>query len=92
MSLQDVSRRIFMNLNVVKHKTGTRHLTKHLNGLAVADWYPESPSKWMKRYLGEVWDLDGRKERRADQLATLRAKGKGPPKKGAGKRAQKRKK
>jgi small subunit ribosomal protein S33 len=91
-ALREASQRIFMSLGRAGHKTGAAHLTKHLNGLVIGDWYPQSYNGLMKRYLGEVWDLEGRRERREEQLGLLRAKGKGPPKKGQGKRAQKKKK
>lgn len=66
------------------HRSGTRLLEKPLRGPLYANWYmprpsenPESPMRMSEKQM-----------RWRKKLKMLRASGKGPPKKGAGKRSK----
>mmetsp|Transcript_6403 Transcript_6403/g.9593 ORF Transcript_6403/g.9593 Transcript_6403/m.9593 type:complete len:92 (+) Transcript_6403:113-388(+) len=91
MSIKEVSRKLFMNLPVVGHKTGSHHLSKLNHAKYIADYYPKSLNSLCKRYLGFV-PPDPIQKYRLEKLEVLRIKGRGPPKKGSGKRAIKRNK
>lgn len=88
------SRRIFGQLPVTEYKVDVKHLRAHLKGPVIADYYQHNMAKAIRglgpefrQYLGsEKEDL------RQEKLAYDKERGKGKPKKGAGKRAAKRKK
>lgn len=66
------------------HRTGRKVLEKPLKGPLYASWYPESPAK--NPY--NPFKLTPKQERWKEKLKILRAAGKGPPKKGSGKRSK----
>ncbi|EXB40720.1 hypothetical protein L484_007303 [Morus notabilis] len=73
-------------LNPTGQRTSHKILRKRLIGEKVAQWYPDN-------YMSEHPHILARKEQeRLSKLEMLKRRGKGPPKKGQGKRAAKRNK
>ncbi|GMN57802.1 hypothetical protein TIFTF001_026904 [Ficus carica] len=73
-------------LNPTGQRTAHKILRKKLIGEKVAQWYPDD-------LMREDPQLFARKEQlRLSKLEMLKRRGKGPPKKGQGKRAKKRNK
>lgn len=64
------------------HRSGLKTLRKPLKGPLYASWYPEPASK----NPFNPFKLTPKQERWKEKLKMLRAAGKGPPKKGSGKR------
>jgi len=64
------------------HRSGSKILRRPLKGPLYTSWYPESP---YKNKLNE-FRMSEQSERWREKLRLLRAAGKGPPKKGQGKR------
>lgn len=64
------------------HRSGAKILERPLKGPLYTSWYPESP---YKSKLNE-FRVSEQQERWREKLRLLRAGGKGPPKKGEGKR------
>lgn len=66
------------------HRSGLKALQKPLKGPLYASWYPEPDSK----NPFNPFKLTPKQERWKEKLKILRAAGKGPPKKGSGKRSK----
>eukprot|EP00579_Thalassiosira_antarctica_P008762 CAMPEP_0201902046 /NCGR_PEP_ID=MMETSP0902-20130614/54753_1 /ASSEMBLY_ACC=CAM_ASM_000551 /TAXON_ID=420261 /ORGANISM="Thalassiosira antarctica, Strain CCMP982" /LENGTH=97 /DNA_ID=CAMNT_0048436035 /DNA_START=425 /DNA_END=718 /DNA_ORIENTATION=- len=87
-----VTREIFGTLPNRGVRTGMQFLKKPLTGAYEARWYMESIEPYARRaqractsfpiYTSEL------QERRSTKLRMLRQRGKGPPKKGTGKRSK----
>jgi small subunit ribosomal protein S33 len=87
--IHETSRKCFGNLPIVPYRTGFKLLRQKPIGPLVANHYLPETTKLFKTVAPDfMTELD---ERRAEALARLRRKGKGPPKKGQGKRATKKK-
>mmetsp|Transcript_24523 Transcript_24523/g.23579 ORF Transcript_24523/g.23579 Transcript_24523/m.23579 type:complete len:92 (-) Transcript_24523:308-583(-) len=82
-----VQRQIFGTLPNKNVRTGNQVLKKRFTGPMLERYYlePIEPSArfTMPEYTSEI------QQRRLDKLETLRRRGKGPPKKGSGKRSKK---
>eukprot|EP00594_Rhizosolenia_setigera_P002635 CAMPEP_0178949710 /NCGR_PEP_ID=MMETSP0789-20121207/6220_1 /TAXON_ID=3005 /ORGANISM="Rhizosolenia setigera, Strain CCMP 1694" /LENGTH=94 /DNA_ID=CAMNT_0020630299 /DNA_START=137 /DNA_END=421 /DNA_ORIENTATION=- len=87
-AISRVAKQIFGALPNKNVKTGNKALRQTLVGTYIAGYYPETIDKAAKLSLPEY--KTPKQERRLKKLETLRQRGKGPPKKGAGKKAQKR--
>mmetsp|Transcript_40020 Transcript_40020/g.78205 ORF Transcript_40020/g.78205 Transcript_40020/m.78205 type:complete len:153 (-) Transcript_40020:47-505(-) len=72
------------------NRTGNKAIGKELVGYKIARYYPQSIVRSARLTLSDY--ASPLQQRRLDKLTDLRRKGKGPPKKGAGKRAQIKKK
>lgn len=90
MQIDLVARSIFQHLPQLNVRTGNTKLTQSLTG-AYVDRYYFDPIEKSARLTHRGYTSE-QEQRRLDQLVRLRTRGKGPPKKGAGKRQQKRKK
>lgn len=66
------------------HRSGAKILRRPLKGPLYMSWYPPPPSS----YSLNPYRLTPKQERWRAKLKMLRAVGKGPPKKGAGKRSK----
>lgn len=66
------------------HRSGLKVLQKPLKGALYASWYPEPDAK----NPFNPFKLTPKQERWKEKLKVLRAAGKGPPKKGSGKRSR----
>ncbi|CAM9362761.1 unnamed protein product [Phaeothamnion confervicola] len=82
-------RRLFGQLPRAFCRTGNKQLMAPLRGPAIASWYPEDIKPHVRRHFPSMYP-DELTERRAAKLALMKRFGKGPPKKGAGKRSKKR--
>lgn len=79
---------IFGTLPQLNVKTGYQKMKRMHRGHYIARYYPDPIEKSAR--LATPGYLSAREERRLEKLETLRRRGKGPPKKGSGKRAQKK--
>ena len=87
-ALESARYRLFGALPTGQGRNGHKHLKKALAGPKLTQWYfPAYKAKDIKRFADGV--LDEKWVHRQFQLAELRRRGKGPPKKGEGKRAKK---
>ena len=68
-------------------RSGRKILERKLRGPMYVNWYPEPAAK----NLENEFRLTEIQERRKEKLERLKLAGKGPPKKGSGKRAKKSK-
>lgn len=66
------------------HRSGQKLLRKPLKGPLYTSWYPEP----MSAIPENPFKLTPKQQRWKEKLKILRASGKGPPKKGAGKRSK----
>ncbi|RHZ54806.1 hypothetical protein Glove_423g33 [Diversispora epigaea] len=77
------------NYNPTGIRTGNKILRQRLIGPTVTNWYPKPLIK--KREITELFPefqlIDLEEKQRLDDIARLRKRGKGAPKKGQGKRA-----
>jgi small subunit ribosomal protein S33 len=87
--VDETARNVFGHLPVVNYRTGFKYLKRKPMGDIITKHYiPDSGRQFrnvLYNYTTERQDI------RKDQLMKLRVRGKGPPKKGHGKRAQKKK-
>jgi len=81
--------RIFGTRPVVPYRTGFKYLLQNPTGPIAAQYYPKDPIKNFKA-ASKDFATDA-EDVREEQLRRFKRKGKGPPKKGFGKRAQKAK-
>uniref|UniRef100_A0A7S2UR08 Small ribosomal subunit protein mS33 n=1 Tax=Attheya septentrionalis TaxID=420275 RepID=A0A7S2UR08_9STRA len=82
-----VRKEVFGQMPQRNVRTGYKFLKKSHTGVFDERWYPESIEKSAREVLpGYTSELE---QRRLEKLEYLRRRGKGPPKKGLGKRAQK---
>jgi small subunit ribosomal protein S33 len=86
------SARIFGNLPVVNHRTGMKLLRRKPIGPLMNDWYMKTMGGKVFRRTVDPQYMTEQEDRHASALALLKLRGKGPPKKGHGKRASKAKK
>mmetsp|Transcript_6375 Transcript_6375/g.7809 ORF Transcript_6375/g.7809 Transcript_6375/m.7809 type:complete len:101 (+) Transcript_6375:210-512(+) len=83
-----IQRDVFGQLPVDTKRTGHQFLKKAHQGEMIARYYPEPIEPGARKTSpGYKTELE---VRRADKLSQLRRRGKGPPKKGAGKRQQRK--
>ncbi|KAJ8605160.1 hypothetical protein CTAYLR_000347 [Chrysophaeum taylorii] len=90
--LDELGRAIFGTLPPSRVRTGNKLFRKRLKGPLFADYYFDVSGGDVHKIGREViqgW-LSDKQERRVEKLETLRRRGKGPPKKGQGKRAKKK--
>ena len=85
--IAETSRKIFGNRPSLNHRTGFKYLSRKPIGNMLANYYPDDGIRTFKKASKDfTTELE---ERRTDALGRLRRRGKGPPKKGEGKRAKK---
>mmetsp|Transcript_28014 Transcript_28014/g.39877 ORF Transcript_28014/g.39877 Transcript_28014/m.39877 type:complete len:106 (+) Transcript_28014:3-320(+) len=88
-AIDESARKCFGYLPVVPHRTGFKLLKRRPIGpLAINHYLPDYTKGFRKETNDFSTDLE---DRRAEKLARLKRRGKGPPKKGKGKRAMKKK-
>lgn len=87
--IDETSRKCFGNLPIVPYRTGMK-LLKHkpIGPMAVQHYLPDHTKSMHNTVPDFKTDL---MQRREEKLARLKRRGKGPPKKGQGKRAKKKK-
>ncbi len=81
--------RIFGNRPIVPYRTGYKYLLQKPTGPTAVQYYPKDPVALFKKASKDF--TTDREDVREEQLTRFRRKGKGPPKKGQGKRAMKAK-
>ena len=87
--IQEASRKVFGNLPIVPYRTGFKLLRqKPISPMAMNYYLPDYTSKIKAVAPDYMTEME---ERRTDALARLKRRGKGPAKKGQGKRASKKK-
>jgi small subunit ribosomal protein S33 len=79
--------RIFGNRPIVPYRTGYKYLLQKPYGPIAMHYYMKDSTKSFKKMSSEYQSEED--ERRSEKLHRMRRKGKGPPKKGQGKRATK---
>ena len=87
--IDETSRKCFGNLPVVNYRTGFQLLKRKPIGELLTNYYIPDPTKAFKRVSPDF--MTELEERRVDSLERLKRRGKGPPKKGQGKRSKKKK-
>ena len=87
--IQESARKIFGNLPIVPYRTGYKILKRMPIGPLAINHFPINTLTDFKRTVPEF--TTETEERRAEKLSKLKRNGKGPPKKGHGKRASKKK-
>ena len=88
--LDEIGRVIFGNLPSTNERSGQKVLRKKLKGPLLADYYFDQNGVEVDvvgREIVSGW-MNDEEARRKNQLEILRRRGKGPPKKGMGKRAK----
>ena len=85
--IKECGDRIFGNRPIVPYRTGFKYLLQKPYGSIAMNYYMKDSTKHFKKMSPEFETEEG--DRRVEQLHRMRRKGKGPPKKGAGKRAMK---
>ena len=88
--IDESSRVIFGNLPIVPYRTGFKYLKRKPMGALVVQHYIPDVSKEIRR--DDPTFRTDEEQSRLEKLDRLRFRGKGPPKKGHGKRASKKKK
>ncbi len=88
LHLADVSRKIFERLPQNHTKSGNKIISKQLKGDKVASWFVKPLHLRVGGYSEYYQKIN---QYRLDVNATKKQQGRGPPKKGAGKRSQKKK-
>jgi small subunit ribosomal protein S33 len=87
--IDETSRKCFGFLPIVNHRTGYQFLKNKPLGPLMNNYYVPDNTRAFKLaapdYMTEI------EERRRDALDRLKRRGKGPPKKGQGKRSKKKK-
>ena len=87
--IAESARKVFGNRPVVPYRTGFKHLARRPVAPIATNHYVEDMTRNFKAvakdYTSEI------EERRTEALGRLRRRGKGPPKKGQGKRASRKK-
>lgn len=81
------SRKCFGYLPIVNHRTGSKLLKQQPIGPIAVDCYADYTRAFKQAAPGFLTELE---ERRTLALSRLRRRGKGPPKKGQGKRSKKK--
>lgn len=88
-ALSEISRQIFGNLPVLNQRSGNKILSRKLKGEKVTDFFHKPIQMMLPK--GDVYN-EVLREDRLRKLDQLKRRGKGPPKKGHGKRASNKKK
>ncbi len=87
--IDESARKLFGNLPIVNYRTGFKHLKGRPIGPLMTNYYIEDKTRDFRDHIDDfTTDIE---DRRKDALERLRKRGKGPPKKGQGKRATKKK-
>lgn len=89
LAIQELKRELFGHAPILNMRSGFQELKKPHTGPYIARYYfdnhiDDAARKCVPGYTTDLWD------RRQTKLFGLRRRGKGPPKKGSGKRAGKR--
>ena len=87
--IKETSRQVFGNLPIVNYRTGFKFLKQKPTGPMAVHYYIPDGAKGFRAFAPDF--LTEQEERRQDALVRLRRRGKGPTKKGEGKRAKKKK-
>lgn len=88
-AISEASMRVFGNMPIVNYRTGFRLLKRKPSGPFVAKHYiPDMAPNMRKLDPNFRTDVE---QNRADKLVRLKRRGKGPPKKGQGKRTTRKK-
>ncbi len=88
--IDESARKIFGNLPIVNYRTGFKLLRQKPIGPLVTNHYLPD---FERSFRDHTTDFDTEiEERRKESLVFMRRRGKGPPKKGEGKRATRKKK
>jgi small subunit ribosomal protein S33 len=85
--IKESADKIFGNRPIVPYRTGYKHLLQKPTGPTAVNYYIQDSTKAFKKASPDF--ADDLEDRRKEALARMRRKGKGPPKKGQGKRATK---
>ena len=89
--IDEAARKCFGNLPMVNYRTGLKRLKqKPIGPILTAQHFSPNNGKPWRQMLDPTFKTE-EEERTADALFRLKARGKGPPKKGQGKRATKKK-
>lgn len=88
-AVDDASRKCFGFLPIVNYRTGNSVFRQRVMGPIFADYHIEDNTKLFKSVAPDYRSTE--EDRRIRALERLRRRGKGPPKKGQGKRAAKKK-
>jgi hypothetical protein len=87
--IDEAARKAFGNLPIVNYRTGFKYLkNKPIGPLLVNHYMPDFEGMFRKRTEDFTTELE---DRSVDRKYRLKTRGKGPPKKGHGKRASKKK-
>jgi hypothetical protein len=87
--IKEAGRKTFGDAPVVPHRTGRRIFKQIPRGPIAANYYPPDMAKNFRRFMpGFTTESE---EIKINSKARLQRRGKGPPKKGEGKRAMKNK-
>ena len=86
--VDEFSRKIFMNLPVVNHRTGYKYLKQQRIGPLYASYYEADNTRPFRDVLNDFQTTH--EMRRKEALEQRKKIGKGPPKKGQGKRQKKK--
>ena len=87
--IDESARQCFGHLPVVNYRTGLKYLRQKPVGPLAADYYIPDLTRAFRNYTDDFNTEE--EERRADKLNRLKRRGKGPPPKGQGRRASRRK-
>lgn len=87
--IRESSRVCFGNLPIVNYRTGYKYLKQMPSGPMAAQYYIPDMAREFRKYAPDF--QTEQEERRSEALVRLRRRGKGPTKKGEGKRAKKKK-
>lgn len=88
-AINEASMRVFGNMPIVNHRTGFKILKRKPNGPIAANYYlPNMVPSFRKMDPTFRTELE---ENRIEKLIRLKRRGKGPPKKGHGKRTTRKK-
>ena len=87
--IAESARLTFGNLPVVNYRTGFKYLKQKPTGPMAVNYYVPDGARGFRQFAPDF--LTEQEERRQDALVRLRRRGKGPTKKGEGKRAKKKK-
>ena len=87
--IRESARVCFDNLPIVNYRTGYKYLKQKPTGPMAAHYYVPDMAKGFRNVAPDF--LTEQEERRQEALVRLRRRGKGPTKKGEGKRSKKKK-
>lgn len=87
--IAESSRAVFGGLPIVNYRTGMKYLKQMPSGPMAANYYIPDMARSFRKFAPDF--LTEQEERREEALVRLRRRGKGPTKKGEGKRSKKKK-